>query len=65
MLILTRKVGEALRIGDNITIMITAIGGGQVKIGIEAPPDVPVNREEIYQRLKQKGENFVRKGNAD
>lgn len=65
MLILTRKVGEALKIGDDITIMITAIGGGQVKIGIEAPPDVPVNREEIYQRLKQKGENFVRKGNAD
>ncbi|UDW83595.1 carbon storage regulator CsrA [Pasteurella canis] len=53
MLILTRKVGESLLIGDDISIMILNIRGNQVKIGIKAPKDVSVHREEIYQRIKQ------------
>ncbi|EPE74390.1 TPA: carbon storage regulator CsrA [Pasteurella multocida] len=53
MLILTRKVGESLFIGDDISITILNIRGNQVKIGIKAPKDVSVHREEIYQRIKQ------------
>ncbi|AUK48768.1 carbon storage regulator CsrA [Pasteurella multocida] len=52
MLILTRKVGESLLIGDDISITILNIRGNQVKIGIKAPKDVSVHREEIYQRIK-------------
>ncbi len=48
MLILTRKVGESLLIGDDISITILNIRGNQVKIGIKAPKDVSVHREEIY-----------------
>lgn len=53
MLILTRKVGESLLIGDDISITILNIRGNQVKIGIKAPKDVSVHREEIYQCIKQ------------
>ncbi|MBN6710296.1 carbon storage regulator [Canicola haemoglobinophilus] len=52
MLILTRKVGESLLIGDDISITILNIRGNQVKIGVDAPKDVSVHREEIYQRIK-------------
>jgi len=53
MLILTRRVGEALKIGDNIDITILSIKGNQVRIGINAPKDVPVHREEIYSRIRE------------
>ncbi|AAU36954.1 MULTISPECIES: carbon storage regulator CsrA [Basfia] len=53
MLILTRKVGESLLIGDDISITILNVRGNQVKIGVNAPKDVSVHREEIYQRIKQ------------
>ncbi|MDY4280262.1 MAG: carbon storage regulator CsrA [[Pasteurella] mairii] len=53
MLILTRKVGESLLIGDDISVTILNIRGNQVKIGVEAPKDVSVHREEIYQRIKE------------
>ncbi|HDR1308267.1 TPA: carbon storage regulator CsrA [Pasteurella multocida] len=53
MLILTRKVGESLLIGDDISITILNIRGNQVKIGIKAPKDVSVHREEIYQRINK------------
>lgn len=60
MLVLARRIGEKLMIGDDITITITQIKDNQVKIGIEAPKDVPVHREEIFLMLKeqeqQKGE---------
>ena len=49
MLILTRKVGESLLIGDDVSITILNIRGNQVKIGVQAPKDVSVHREEIYQ----------------
>ena len=55
MLILTRRVGEKLVIGDNVTVTVLGVKGHQVRIGIDAPRDVSVNREEIYQRiLKEK-----------
>ncbi|MDY4593720.1 MAG: carbon storage regulator CsrA [[Pasteurella] aerogenes] len=53
MLILTRKVGESLLIGDDISVTILSIRGNQVKIGVDAPKDVSVHREEIYQRIKE------------
>ncbi|WP_032093979.1 MULTISPECIES: carbon storage regulator CsrA [Pasteurellaceae] len=53
MLILTRKVGESLLIGDDVSITILNIRGNQVKIGVKAPKDVSVHREEIYQRIKE------------
>lgn len=52
MLILTRRVGEALRIGDAVKVTVLAIQGGQVRIGISAPSNVPVHREEIYKRIQ-------------
>ncbi len=53
MLVLTRKIGESIRIGDNITVMITAIEGDKVRIGIEGPREIPVHREELYQKIKE------------
>jgi len=52
MLILTRKVGESIMIGTDITLKVLGVRSGQVKLGIEAPRDLPVHREEIYERIK-------------
>ena len=52
MLILTRRVGETLMIGDQVTITVLGVNGNQVRIGINAPKNVPVHREEIYERIK-------------
>ena len=52
MLILTRRANESLMIGDDIKITVLGIKGNQVRIGIDAPKDVAVHREEIYQRIK-------------
>ncbi len=51
MLILTRRVGETLMIGDSVTVTILGVKGNQVRVGITAPKDVAVHREEIFQRL--------------
>lgn len=51
MLILTRRVNEAVMIGDGITVTVLGIKGGQVRLGINAPRDVAVHREEIFQRI--------------
>lgn len=53
MLILTRKVGETLMIGDQVEVTILSIKGNQVRIGVNAPKEVPVHREEIYARIKR------------
>ena len=53
MLILTRRAGESLMIGDDVSVTVLGIKGNQVRIGINAPDHVPVHRQEIYERIKQ------------
>ena len=53
MLVLTRKLGENIRIGESVKITVLEVRSGQVKLGIDAPPDVKVHREEIYARIQE------------
>lgn len=53
MLILTRRIGESLQIGDNIKLTVLSIRGNQVQIGVDAPAEIPVHREEVYQRIQR------------
>ena len=55
MLILTRRVGETLMIGDNITVTILGQKGNQIRIGVNAPKDIAVHREEIYDKIQTEG----------
>jgi carbon storage regulator len=56
MLILTRRLREVLRVGDNIKVHVVGMKGGQIRLGVEAPKDVPVHREEVWLRLKREEE---------
>lgn len=53
MLILTRRVGETMMVGDDVTVTILGVKGNQVRLGVNAPKDVSVQREEIYQRIQK------------
>jgi carbon storage regulator len=59
MLILTRRVGETLMIGNEVTVTVLGVKGNQVRIGVNAPKDVAVHREEIYERIKRE-EDYLR-----
>lgn len=63
MLILTRRVGETLMVGDDVTVTVLGVKGNQVRIGVNAPKDVAVHREEIYDRIrKESGGNTAEDG---
>ncbi len=64
MLILTRRIGETLMIGDNVTVTVLGVKGNQVRIGVNAPKEVSVHREEIYLKIQEeKGQDVD--GNRD
>jgi carbon storage regulator len=62
MLILTRKIGQVLKIGDDIDIAVMGVRGNQVSLGIKAPKETSVHRQEVYERIKNEREKGCRTG---
>jgi len=60
MLVLTRRIGESIIIGHNIKVMVTDIQGNQVRLGIDAPFEIPVHRGEIYEKIKVENMNAAK-----
>jgi carbon storage regulator len=58
MLILTRRVGETLVIGDDVNVTVLGVRGNQVRLGVDAPKEVAVHREEIYQRIQKENDSY-------
>ncbi|SHH23500.1 carbon storage regulator, CsrA [Hydrocarboniphaga daqingensis] len=58
MLILTRRVGETVMIGDDVAVTVLGVKGNQVRVGIKAPKDTPVHREEIFERIRRENEEL-------
>jgi len=56
MLVLTRKIGETIRVGDNVRVQVLAIRGGQVRLGLTAPADVRIFREEIFRAIEEQNQ---------
>ena len=69
MLILTRRVGETVMIGNDVTVTVLGVKGNQVRVGVNAPRDVAVHREEIYERIKREEQevtpHHARPGDGD
>jgi carbon storage regulator len=65
MLILTRRVGETLNIGNDVTVTVLGIKGNQIRLGVSAPKDVPVHREEIYRRIQAEETSGQRSGSKE
>ncbi|MCA1798769.1 MAG: carbon storage regulator CsrA [Xanthomonadaceae bacterium] len=65
MLILTRRVGETVMVGDEVTVTVLGVKGNQVRIGVNAPKEVAVHREEIYERIKREQELAAGQGGDD
>ena len=61
MLILTRRIGESLKIGDDIRVTVPGVRGNQIRMGIHAPAEVPVHREEIYDRIHENVDREINK----
>ncbi len=64
MLVLTRKCGESIRVADNIVFTILECAGGHVRVGITAPPQLPIHREEVYLRIREENLAAARSGDT-
>ena len=62
MLILTRRVGETVMIGNDVTVTVLGVKGNQVRVGVNAPKDIAVHREEIYERIKREEDHGPQSG---